>query len=169
MAFGHGGARLGAGVKPQDRAAARLHGSRQRGEKGKPTAPAPALQAAKQIPRPAGLSKNVRKLWKELAPLATAARTLTLETRRAFVDMLVAIDVRTRVLLELELAGFTYTDGFGNPKAHPLLVQYRGLMVRVETSMRAFRIAPMGKEMIAEEAPADPFAEFDRHDAPTKH
>ena len=39
--------------------------------------------------------------------------------------------------------------------------EFRGLAQRLEAKRRAFKLAPMGKDMVAPEAPKDEWSEFD--------
>jgi hypothetical protein len=92
--------------------------------------------------------------WLVNAPHAAAAGTLTAATADDFAA-LCALEVEmVAVLAERRLEGWT---NYGLALAR----EYRGLVTRVENKRRAFRLAPMGKEMVASAAPADDFSEFD--------
>jgi hypothetical protein len=73
-------------------------------------------------------------VWRELAPHAFAARTLTPATCAAFV-MLCRATVQERTLS----ASKRYAAG----------PNHRGLMQRVATWMKDFSVAPLGKPMYA--------------------
>jgi phage terminase small subunit len=111
---------------------------------------------------PSGLTPGQKATWAELAPHATAAKTLTAASVRAFVDLIEAMEVKRRLLARLEKEGWTIDTPTGL-KAHPLLPQYRGLLQRVEAGLDRFQLRPLGKPMPGgeEEKPDDPFAEFD--------
>lgn len=150
---GWGGARVGAGAPRKDDAARWLGGVRSR--HGKPVAKPKGPQPQFQPPR--DLKEGVREVWNRLAPHAFDARTLTRGTADAFRDLCEAVVVRDGLLSKIQ------ADGYGDKEGHhPLLSHYRGMYQRVEAGMLKFRLAPLGKPMeVAEEAPADPFAEFD--------
>lgn len=148
MAGGWGGSRVGAGRKRKNPTAAALHGSRQRGVVPFPenddANEAPAAPAAGPVRRPRGLTKEQAAVWKQLAPHATAAGTLTAATAKAFEILCRA------VVLEADLA----KSGAGS-------ADHRGMMQRVEVGLTRFGIAPIGKAIIAPAKGEDPFAEFD--------
>jgi hypothetical protein len=83
------------------------------------------------------------------------ARTLVPATVEDF-RVLCELTVEAAAVLRARRAVSWETHG---PK---LANVYRGLVQRLESKMRAFRLAPMGKEMVAPvPAEPDPFAEFD--------
>jgi hypothetical protein len=102
--------------------------------------------------------------WIALAPVAQKAGTLIPATMLHLVDL-----CKSRVLLA-KLLGDVYRDGTvvigagGNQVAHPSVTKYTTLIGKVDKYMTAFKLAPIGKEMVEPEKPSDPFAEFD--DAP---
>jgi hypothetical protein len=146
VAGGWGGSRVGAGRKPKDKATARLHGTRRRSvvrfPSAVPSAPAPP---AAPVEPPVGLSAKVSVPWRELAPHALAAGTLTLATRPAFVLLL------RNILLERRLSRGRSAGG----------ADHRGMISRVEIGMTRFGLAPVGKPMVQPAKPEDAFAEFD--------
>ena len=58
------------------------------------------------------------------------------------------------VLAERRKEGWTTRGMF-------LAKEFRGLVQRVEAKRRAFKLAPMGKDMVPPEAPKDEWSEFD--------
>lgn len=159
------GPKLGAGRKRKDADKKWLEGS------GKPPADKPAAPAKPPalIVAPADLPEAETAIWNELAPHACVLRTLTTQTVQAFRDLCEAVVLKRKMHAQIEKDGLTYiavtVDGSGQErealKAHPLLAQHRGLMQRVEQMMLRFRLSPMGKEIAEDEAPVDPFAEFE--------
>lgn len=146
MAGGWGGARVGAGRKPKDKAAARLHGSRQRTVIRFPGAEAPPPEPAEPIDPPKKLSPKARAVWRELAPYAQAAGTLTTGTAAAFALLCRAVVLEQRLSRGLAAGS----------------ADHRGMMQRVEVGMTRFGLAPIGKPIAAPAKPEDPFAEFDK-------
>ncbi len=167
---GSGGARVGAGRKSKTDAERWLSGNA--GKRGIPVRQAPegAGKAVELIPVPPDLPADQAEVWNALAPHACGERTLLPATVQAFRDLCEAIVMKRRLLAEMERDGFTYLrvtiDGSGQEhtevKAHPLMSQHRGLMVRVESGMTRFRLAPTGKALVSPEAPKDEWAEFDQ-------
>lgn len=161
---GSGGLRVGAGRKSKDLARKVLEGTATRRERAQGSVNPPEA-----VPMPAELGATEQRLWLELAPYATAARTLTPATSRAFRDLLQAILARDAMFAQIEKDGLTYlkvtVDGAGQEhtevKAHPLISQHRGMMQRVEAGMARFRIAPTGKPIEDGPKPEDPFDEFE--------
>jgi hypothetical protein len=163
-----GGKRVGAGRPPKDGTLALVHGSRDRGTRpaGVASAAPPAASSA-PVGEPEGLPDDQRAVWASLAPHAHAQGTLTAETALAFRDLCEAIVVKRSLLAIIQVDGYTIqkvtvqTDEKGGalqnvePKAHPLLSQFRGLMQRVETGMARFRLTPDGKEHVAPAAPKE--------------
>jgi hypothetical protein len=182
---GSGGSRAGAGRRSQNQALGELRGSRRtrarakksnqgnqaaRNQNGEP--PATSVDAAQvvpdvQIPDPPGsLTLDELAVWNEIAPLAAKEGTLSQSTAVALRDLCEAIVLKRKLLRQVGDDGIVVT-GKGGKRAHPLLTQFRGLMQRVEAGMIRFKLAPMGKEVVAPEKPADPFAEFDSSQATT--
>ena len=147
-----GGERVGSGRKPRQAAILRLHGSRWK----KPNQPAPKAPQGRvmAVELPAGLSVAAQTVWQEWAPHATQALTLTPATVLDFAGLCELV-VEMREVLE-KRRGEGWTD-----LGLRLAREYRGLVQRVETTLRAFRLAPIGKEMVTAEVDEDPFAEFD--------
>lgn len=154
-----GGARVGSGRPRKSAALALVHGSR--------GLVAPALNVVTAPPNtavlvpveaPDGLPEEQRAVWAGLAPYAAALGTLTPDTALAFRDLCEAIVVKRALLAIIQTDGYTISKvtlqmdekGGGlqlvEPKAHPLLSQFRGLMQRVETGMARFRLTPDGKD-----------------------
>ena len=143
-----GGARIGAGRKPKDRATAQLHGSRERTvvRFPAPAQPPGEALAPEPVEPPAGLPAKVLGIWRQYASHATANGTLVPATAAAF-----AFGCRA-VLLERRLSKGPSAGGSN----------HRGMMVRVEVFYRSFGLAPIGKPIAAPtKAADDPFAEFD--------
>jgi hypothetical protein len=161
---GSGGLRVGSGRKPKDRATAFLHGAKPR----QATASRPEA-----VPMPADLSADQREVWRELAPYALEARTLTAGTSMAFrqlcgrivllrqMEAMIAADglMDTKVSLQMDETGGGMQTV--QKKAHDLITKCMTLMQRVDQGMIRFRLAPIGKEIAAPEVVVDPFAEFD--------
>jgi hypothetical protein len=149
---GSGGARVGSGRKSKSAAAHVFAGT----ARGKHRAATKAgLLPVDFVHEPKELTREAAAVWRELAPYAMAARTLTTATAHDMRELCEMVVEMRGVLEARRLAGWT-DDGL------KLAKEYRGLVQRVEGKMRAFRLAPIGKEM-TEAAPAvvDPWAEFD--------
>jgi len=88
------------------------------------------------------------EVWKSLAPLAFAARTLTRSTALAFELMCRNIVIAKRLTLDVEKAGGS---------------DHRGMVQRVDAEMLAFNLRPCGKAMyepVVVEAAVNPLAKF---------
>lgn len=147
-----GGYRLGAGRKAKDATARALDGGvdNRRPQKVQPVDVSP-LSA---VQPPSTLSPAELAVWTTAAPAALAARTLIDGTADDFA-VLCQLEVEmAEVLQERRLEGWS-TRGLA------LAREYRGLVTRVENKRRAFRLAPMGREMVAPVPVGDDFAEFD--------
>lgn len=147
-----GGARIGAGRKPKPARARWLDGGVDRRGPRPEAPPAPAPIA--EVPVPSGLTPSELAAWLVNAPLALEARTLTPATADEFASLCTLEAEMADVLLERRQEGWS---------EHGLALarEFRGLVQRVEAKRRAFRLAPMGKEMVPPEAPKDEWAEFD--------
>lgn len=135
---GSGGTRVGAGRKPKGAVMHAIHGTK--GAQAAVTAASTAPTAAEMRVTAPELPPSVRRIWDELAGQATAAGTLVPGTMADFVEM-----CRLRAHTDDLYAAFLkegYTD-FGLK----LERAYRGSVQRLETKMRAFRLAPIGKEL----------------------
>lgn len=162
-----GGVRPGAGRKRTPRATLVLRGAQIRtpkaGRTGAVGGALPVLEA------PADLPADQRAIWDELAPLAAAKRTLTVETAPAFRDLCEAIVLKRAMLAQLTADGLTAIDvsvdgaGVEHQKltAHPLITKYQTQVGRVETKQARFLLEATGKPEPAGEKPADPFDEFE--------
>ena len=154
---GHsGGARVGSGPRPKTDAERWLTGNAGRRKPlvdvggGKPVSFAPLPPVAP----PDKLTAPERAVWELEAPHALAGRTLTTATAADFY-MLCVLEVECAdVLRERRAEGWTTRGMF-------LAKEFRGLAQRVEAKRRAFKLAPMGKDMVAPEAPKDEWSEFD--------
>ena len=137
---GGGGARVGAGRKRRDPMAAWLAGDRRQ----KPTPRVPVAEGT--VACPPYVDDEARRVWAELAPLATTAGTLEARTAMAFADLCAYI------VLERKL------------RAAPLACagpDHRGMIARVEAGRIRFRLIADGKAV--ESAPdVDEWAEFDQ-------
>ena len=114
---------------------------------------------------PPGIPEEQQAVWAMLAPLAVERRTLTPATALAFRDLCEAIIVKRELLAIIQKDGYTISkvtlqmdeSGGGvqlmEPKAHPLLSQFRGLMQRVETGLARFRLTGDGKAIEADQEP----------------
>jgi hypothetical protein len=161
---GSGGARVGSGRKPKDKVMAFLHGSKPRETR---------VSRPQDVAMPSDLPADQSQVWRDLAPHAIEARTLTPATATAFrqlcgrivllrqMEALIAEDglMGTKVSLQMDEAG----GGMQNveKKAHDLLTKCMTLMQRVDQGMIRFRLSPIGKEMTVETPTVDPFSEFD--------
>lgn len=146
-----GGVRLGAGRPRKNESARWLGGNAGRRGVVK-AAPVPA-GPLHDVPAPE-LGVLEQAVWDELAPLALASRTLTPGTA-GDLAMLCTLEVEmAEVLRERRAEGWTTRGMF-------LAKEFRGLVQRVEAKRRAFKLAPMGKDMIPPEAPKDEWSEFD--------
>ena len=146
-----GGARIGAGRPKKPESARWLGGNA--GKRGKKPSKAVSSEPLQPVEATI-LNEREQLVWDELAPLALAARTLVPAT---------AGDLKTLCALEVEMAevlacrraeGWT-SEGLQFAK------EYRGLVQRVEAKRRAFKLAPMGKDMTPPEQPKDEWSEFD--------
>ena len=147
-----GGARVGAGRKAKGERARWLSGGADKRGPKPATVPEPAPVASVDVP--AGLTPAELAAWLVTAPHALAARTLTPATADDF-TALCALEVEmAAVLTERRAEGWT-------ARGLALAKEYRGLVQRVEAKRRAFKLAPMGKEMVAADPPKDEWAEFD--------
>ena len=104
-------------------------------------------------------------MWRNLAPLALEAGTLTATTAGALADLCANI-VQARALWDAVVAGgFQVTDvladGRTRIRANPLLSHHRAMLIRVETGRVRFKLAPIGKPVAPPATPEDPFKEFD--------
>jgi hypothetical protein len=167
--MGRGGARVGAGRPPKSAVMALVHGSRDRGTR--PVADAAAVEAAVApvgtIELPAALPADQVEVWQALAPQALEQRTLTQATALAFRDLCEAIVVKRALLAIIQTDGYTISKvtlqmdekGGGlqlvEPKAHPLLSQFRGMMQRVEAGLARFRLTGDGKAQGASDKPKE--------------
>lgn len=167
--FGSGGTRVGAGRKSKGARVLALHGGRNRSGAGK-QAQAVASEPLVSVDPPETLTEAQRTVWVELAPHALAAHTLTAGTAGSFADLCQAIVTRDSLLALIEADGWTFVkalmggDGevIGREiKKHPLVADQRGWEQRVEAGRARFRLAPLGKEIVASAKVEDPFAEFD--------
>lgn len=167
--FGSGGRRPGAGRKPKSAAERALtgwasHGSRTKADKVADLRAARAEQALPILPPPADLPEDspVRAVWLELAPLAAAARTLTLVEAFAFRELCEAIAFKRRLSDEIQRDGITVPDeGRGGRKKHPLLSEHRGWQQRVDAGLARFKLSPMGREVLPPEPAKDEWSDFE--------
>jgi hypothetical protein len=115
---------------------------------------APAAVSPVVVQKPDGLKKPVSAMWDRFAPLATAQGTLVPAMVPEFEAMCELAVLQAMALKRFRREGFTE---FG------LKVErsYRGLTQRLEIKMRAFRLAPMGKE-IAPTAKDKPLSPLER-------
>ena len=154
-----GGARVGAGRRPERAATLALRGGRDRLAQD---ARRPVETTPEPVEAPTDLPEDQRSVWNLLAPQALEQRTLTRATAVAFRDLCEAIVVKRAMLAQIDMDGMTLVDRVsGAVRAHPLLAKHQGMMVRVETAMARFRLNPDGRPAVAAEAPKDDFAEFD--------
>lgn len=149
---GSGGSRVGAGRKPKNQntgfaavvAASRIRSASDRRSSG------PEL-----LPAPAGIGAATAAYWNKLAPHAVAARTLIEGTAADFLELCELLVEKDDVLTERRAEGWTV-------RGVALAKEYRGLVQRSETKLRAFCLAPIGKALVPDKPDeADPFAEFD--------
>ena len=133
-----------------------------------------------QVEPPADLTERQRAVWLELAPHASAKRTLFPGSMAAFRHLCSTVALQRQIEAELEADGLTnqkvtlQMDASGGglesveKKAHTLLSKLTTMMQRVDAGMVRFGLSPVGKPMV-EETPLnadDPFARFER---PTEH
>lgn len=162
MANGHGGARVGAGRKPKTRRERWLGGnaggrgalSLVRPEGDDIVTADPAV--AKDVP--AMLTADEATYWALWAPSALARGTLTEHTRPGLV-LLCQVARRAALLWsQIESQGLVFekvtvdsaAQEHHEPKAHPLLSHYRGLVQRAEQLMARYGLASDGKIPIGE-------------------
>ena len=131
-----------------------------RGSGGHPGAgrkPAEELGEIVPVEMPQGMSEAEQTVWARLAPKALQRGTLTPETSDRFALFCRASVMEQSMAAKIQADGWTYisvtVDGSGQEretlKAHPLCGAHRGMMQRVEAGMLAFRIAPIGKPLVA--------------------
>lgn len=147
---GWGGARIGAGRRPNSVEAGILSGALKAGDR-------PVARPIELIPAPAELRDAEKLFWDTWAPFACRARTLTPATVGEF-RALCAMAVDCEALhAERRLAGWT-------KRGLALSREWRNLRVRVEVGRRAFQLAPVGKAMddtSGTPGVLDPFVRFD--------
>jgi len=141
---------MGSGQKPKTQRERALAGSRERTAARDSGHGDPAL-----LVPPADLPEAAQVWWRRLAPHAVVT-TLAPSTALAFADLCML-----RVRLDEIVAAIARDGVMVDGQQHPLLSQERQYRARVEIGMRAFMLAPFGKAVEADEAPVDPFAEFD--------
>src|SRR4051812_38999916 len=137
---GSGGLRPNAGRKPWKHRASVLRADAPVSPSHVPSAP-PVLSVPAAVTKPDGLSAEVSLVWDVLASVATAEGTLVAATAYEF-----------RELCELAVQQARVRDRFA---AEPQITEfslklekaYRGLTQRLEQKLRAFKLAPMGKEI----------------------
>jgi hypothetical protein len=139
---GSGGARPNAGAKKKSPRQRMLTGTATPEERELAISPPPI----KHAPKPVDLTSAQRQIWEELAPLAEFERTLTNSTKPAFRDLCALIALRDEIAANVSLEGLTIDTAMGL-KAHPLLVQFRGVQRLIEAGMIRFRLAPFGKAL----------------------
>lgn len=154
---GSGGSRVGAGRKPWKHAARVVTGGDAgQGGSASQSASAPAVApaaAAAKVMRPK-LVPAVRAVWDALAPQATEQGTLVQATAFEFRVMCELVVEHRECLKALQKEKFTQLG-------LKIGAHYRGLTQRLETKMRAFKLAPMGKE-IAPPAKDKPLTALER-------
>ena len=151
---GSGGVRVGSGRKPKEDALKVLHGTATPRQLARTGANHPPTTAKiEDVPIPADLPAEAQAVWRELAPYALAARTLTPGTAFAFQLLC------RNVVLERNYANSVNDRGGGN---------HRGMIQRIDSELARFCLAPFGKPVMTEAPPpADPFDEFDTHTGAT--
>jgi hypothetical protein len=113
-----------------------------------------AAGAAVDVTPPKDLTKDERQAWALLAPAAIAAGTLVATTLADFREL-------CRLHVHTQAAYAEFTKVGWNEYGLKLERAYRGAVQRLETKMRAFRLAPIGKE-IAPPAQEKPQSALDR-------
>lgn len=148
---GSGGARLNSGP---DRTVGSVRWRRE--HKKKAAAPVVrVLGCAGTVERPRDLPADQVAVWERWAPMAMAQRTLVPETVGDFRALCELETERASVLAARQAEGWTDVG-------LRLAAAYRGLVQRIESKARAFRLAPIGKEMMPATAPVDdPWSRFD--------
>lgn len=164
--FGSGGARAGAGRKSKGARVLNLHGGRDRKAKSRGVATAPI----EPVKPPKGLSKKELAVWGLLAPRALAKLTLTPAEADSLAELCVTIVERDRLRETIDTDGWTFKHAILSDEGetlsveirkHPLISEYRQWKIRVEAGRARFKLAPIGKEIVEQAKPDDPFAEFD--------
>lgn len=131
-----GGRRVGAGRKPWKNKARVIAGG-----EALSSEQSHASRVSSAVAKPK-LPKAVGDVWDELAPRATDQGTLVPETAFEFRTLCeIAVEQR-KCLCAAEEEGFTQLG-------LKIGAHYRGLTQRLETKLRAFKLAPMGKEIVA--------------------
>lgn len=161
-----GGRRTGAGRKPKSAEAHQRDGTASRAQ----IVPHPSASGAMvvQISPPLDLSDAELSAWQGLAPLATAKRTLTMETAFRFRELCENIVLKRAIHLciverGLEVMKVTI-DGSGQEhvehKANSLLNQYRGMQQLVNSGLKDFSLSPFGKPDVEEATPVNALQRF---------
>lgn len=165
--FGSGGRRVNAGRKSKGARILDLHGGRDRKPKRASAAAATLLES---VDPPKHLRKDELVVWRELAPHALRAQTLTAGDAGSLAELCVAIIERDRMREAINEDGWTFKKAILSDegetlsveiKKHPLIPEYRQWMIRVEAGRARFKLAPSGKEIVPDVKEEDPFAEFD--------
>lgn len=147
-----GGRRIGAGRKPKSALEHAIGGNAGRRRHSAtvlqhPSASSTAVAPIVLFDPPKDLPAEALVIWKELAPHAFTARTLTPATVAAFVMLCRAV-VRERAL------SLSPIDCGG--------ANHRGLMQRVGAWMKDFAIAPFGKALYGSDKAEAPTSKLDR-------
>lgn len=116
---------------------------------------------------PEALTADERKMWSRLAPHALAAHTLTAATADAFQSLVEMAALERRLWQRLKHEGWTVKGPSGR-RRHPLAAEFARVQRLVDIGRVRFMLAPFGKPMEFVEppptpdAPADPWAQFDK-------
>lgn len=140
-----GGNRVGAGRKPKDSTLHAVHGTRSEASSSRSGAAGniestPDSHRPPPIEPPKDLTPAERQAWEVLAPAATAAGTLVATTAADFREL-------CRLHVHVAQAHAEFTKVGWNEYGLKLERAYRGAVQRLEAKMRAFRLAPIGKEI----------------------
>ena len=146
-----GGARIGAGRPKKPESARWLGGNA--GKRGKKPAKDTHHEPLRPVEAPK-LNEREQLVWDELAPLALAARTLVPATAGELKSLCALEADLAEVKAERRREGLTI-------RGQMLMRTYLMLVQRVEAKRRAFKLAPMGKDMVPPDKPKDEWSEFD--------
>lgn len=153
-----GGRRPGAGRKPKSATHHHLTGDAGKrklavvpGGKGGDVPSAPEVPPL-VMPQDRLANEAEQAYWTLYQHQAQAAGTLTAQTLGGFLVLCQVSARADRLWEQVESEGFTL-DGPSGPKAHPLLSQYRGLVQRQESLLRAFNLSAWAKPVEGAQKP----------------
>ena len=146
--MGWGGRRAGSGAKPKSQRARAVSGVPAHKATVLAHPSVPLSTPLVPVAVPTDLSEDERAVWCDLAPHASARRTLTAGTSFAFRLLCRNVLLERGMMADVEVCGTS---------------NHRGMIQRVDTELLSFGLAPCGKAMSddgAAVAPANPLERF---------